>query len=290
MEKINVLDQPVSLVTVRDVDYISISDLARIRDNEQSEYLIQNWLSNRNTIEYLGMWEQLHNPNFDAGKFDELRRQAGLNSFALTPRRWLDATRATGLATHTGRVAGVFAHPDIAFEFASWISVEFKLYLLMEFQRIKNDELEQLGWDIRRNLTKINYRIHTNAIRDNLVPPELDSEAISDIYSSEADVLNMALFGMTARQWRESNPEVKGNLRDQANMAQLVALSNLENLNAHFIRENIPQAERLQRLNQIAIQQMTLLTGESMVRQLEPGESVSRDSEDGETQAPTAAE
>ena len=283
MEKINVLDQPVSLVTVRDVDYISISDLARIRDNEQSDYLIQNWLSNRNTIEYLGMWEQLHNPNFDAGKFDELRRQAGLNSFALTPRRWLDATRATGLATHTGRVAGVFAHPDIAFEFASWISVEFKLYLLMEFQRIKNDELEQLGWDIRRNLVKLNYRIHTEAIRESLVPPELTAEEKSAIYRSEADVLNKALFGLTAAEWREANPDVKGNVRDQANMWQLVALSNLENLNAHFIREGIPQSERVQRLNQIAIQQMTLLTGEASVRELEPAEELAllRDGDGG---------
>lgn len=279
MEKINVLDQPVSLVSVRGVDYISISDLARIRDNEQSDYLIQNWLSNRNTIEYLGMWEQLHNPNFDAGKFDELRRQAGLNSFALTPRRWLDATRAAGIATHTGRVAGVFAHPDIAFEFASWISVEFKLYLLMEFQRIKNDELEQLGWDIRRNLAKLNYRIHTEAIRESLVPPELTAEEKSAIYRSEADVLNKALFGLTAAEWREENPDVKGNVRDQANMWQLVTLSNLENLNAHFIREGIPQEERLERLNRIAIDQMWLLAGESMVRELEPGEIMSSDGE-----------
>jgi hypothetical protein len=274
MTKINVLDQPVSLVTVRDVDYISISDLARIRDSEQTEYLIQNWLSNRNTIEYLGMWEQLHNPNFDAGKFDELRRQAGLNSFALTPRRWLDATRATGLATHTGRVAGVFAHPDIAFEFASWISVEFKLYLLMEFQRIKNDELEQLGWDIRRNLVKLNYRIHTEAIREALVPPELSAEEKSDIYRSEADVLNKALFGQTAAEWRESHPEERGNIRDQANMWQLLTLSNLENLNAHFIRENVPQEERLRRLNRIAIDQMRLLAGETSVRALAEGGAV----------------
>lgn len=272
MEKISVLDQPVSLVTVRGVDYISITDLARIRDSEQTEYLIRNWLSNRNTIEYLGMWEQLHNPDFDTGKFDDLRRQAGLNSFSLAPRRWIDATHAAGIETHTGRAAGTFAHPDIAFEFASWISVEFKLYLLMEFQRIKNDELAQLGWDIRRNLVKLNYRIHTEAIREALVPPELTAEEKSDIYRSEADVLNVALFGRTAAEWREDHPEEKGNIRDQANMWQLVTLSNLENLNAHFIRENIPQEERLRRLNRIAIDQMRLLTGEAGVRELAEGD------------------
>ncbi len=285
MAKINVLDQQVALATFRDIDYINITDLARFRDADRTNYLIQNWLSNRNTIEYLGTWEQLHNPEFNTDEFDTFRRQAGLNSFSLTPRRWIDKTSAAGLVSRGGRAAGIYAHPDIAFEFASWISIEFKLYLLMEFQRIKNEELEQLGWDIRRNLSKINYRIHTNAIRDNLVPPKLDSEAVSDIYSSEADVLNMALFGMTARQWRESNPDARGNLRDQANMAQLVALSNLENLNAHFIRENIPQEERLRRLNQIAIQQMTLLTGESMVRELGPGEGLSRDGEEAEVEA-----
>jgi hypothetical protein len=272
MEKINVLDRQVALAPIQGVDYINITDMARYRDEAQTGYVIQNWLRDRDTLEFLGIWEQLHNPNFDAGAFDNFRRQAGLNRFSLTPRRWIEATRAMGLVSRGGRNAGIYAHPDIAFEFASWIAVEFKLYLIKEFQRIKNDELDQLGWDIRRNLVKLNYRIHTEAIRQNLAPPDLSAEEKSDIYRSEADVLNMALFGMTAAEWRESHPDQKGNIRDQANMWQLVTLSNLENLNAHFIRENVPQEERVRRLNQIAIEQMRLLAGEVSVRELEAGE------------------
>lgn len=272
MEKINVLDQQVAIASIRGVDYISITDMARYRDEERTDYVIQNWLRNRDTIEFLGIWEHLNNPDFDGAAFDGFRRQAGLNRFTLSARRWIDATRAAGLVSRGGRNGGLYAHPDIAFEFASWVAVEFKLYLIKEFQRIKSDELERLGWDIRRNLVKLNYRIHTEAIREALVPPELSAEEKSDIYRSEADVLNMALFGRTAAQWREEHPDDRGNLRDSATMWQLVALSNLENLNAHFIREGLPQDERLERLNRIAIDQMRLLTGEASVRALAAGE------------------
>lgn len=272
MEKINVLDQQVAIVPIDGVDYINITDMARYRDEERTDYVLQNWLRNRDTIEFLGIWEHLNNPEFDNEAFEGFRRQAGLNRFSLTARQWIDATGAVGLVVRGGRYAGIYAHPDIAFEFAAWVAVEFKLYLIKEFQRIKSDEMERLGWDIRRNLVKLNYRIHTEAIRQTLVPPELSAEEKSDIYRSEADVLNKALFGQTAAEWREANPDDKGNIRDQANMWQLVTLSNLENLNAHFIREGIAQEERLRRLNRIAIDQMKLLTGEASVKELEEGQ------------------
>ena len=272
MEKINVLDQQVAIAPIGGIDYINITDMARYRDEERTNYVIQNWLRNRDTVEFLGIWEHLNNPAFNSEAFEGFRRQAGLNRFSLTARQWIDATNAVGLVIRGGRYAGIYAHPDIAFEFAAWVAVEFKLYLIKEFQRIKSDEMERLGWDIRRNLVKLNYRIHTAAISETLVPPELSAEEKSDIYRSEADVLNMALFGQTAAEWRERHPDERGNIRDQANMWQLVTLSNLENLNAHFIRESIPQEERLQRLNRIAIDQMKLLTGEASVKELEAGE------------------
>ena len=246
--------------------------MARYKDADRSDYIIQNWLRNRNTVEYLGIWEQLNNPDFNPIEFDGFRKQAGLNSFSLTAKRWIEATNAIGLISRSGRYGGTYAHPDIAFEFASWISVEFKLYLIKEFQRLKADELKQLGWDIRRNLAKINYRIHTDAIKENLIPAELSRAQVSFIYATEADVLNVALFGQTARQWRDAHPDDKGNIRDYANVSQLVCLSNLENLNAHFIKEGLPQDERLRRLNRIAIEQMKLLTEEPGVRRLGSGE------------------
>lgn len=196
-------------------------------------------------------------------------KQAGLNSFTLTPKQWIEQTNAVGLISKRGRYGGTYAHKDIAFEFASWISVEFKLYLIKEFQRLKDDERKQLGWDIRRNLTKINYRIHTNAIKENLIPPKLNKSQIKQIYATEADILNMALFGMTASLWREANPGKKGNIRDYANVSQLVCLANLENLNALFINEGLSQETRLERLNQIAIQQMKILTDDSGIKRLE---------------------
>jgi hypothetical protein len=209
---------------------------------------------------FLGIWEHLNNPNFKPIEFDGFRKQAGLNSFVLTPKQWIEKTNAVGLVSKSGRYGGTYAHKDIAFEFASWISVEFKLYLIKEFQRLKEVEQKQLGWDIRRNLAKINYRIHTDAIQARLIPPELSKAQVNLIYATEADVLNMALFGMTAKQWREANPQLKGNLRDYADVSQLVCLSNLENLNAHFIEDGLPQTQRLEKLNRIAIHQMKLLT------------------------------
>jgi hypothetical protein len=271
MAKIQVLNKEITIQTQNKEDYISLTDIARYKDAERTDYIIQNWLRNRNTIEFLGIWEHLNNPNFNPIEFDGIKKQAGLNSFILTAKRWIVATNAIGLISRTGRYGGTFAHKDIAFEFASWVSVEFKLYLIKEFQRLKDEELKQLGWDIRRNLAKINYRIHTEAIKENLVPPELSTSQINLIYASEADVLNMALFGMTAKEWRDKHPGEKGNIRDYANMSQLVCLSNLENLNALFIREKAPQPERLRKLNRIAIQQMRLLTDNSRIKRLEAG-------------------
>ncbi len=270
-KKIEVLSREVSLYQHREEDFISLTDIARYRDAERGDYIIQNWMRNRNTLEFLGIWEQLNNPDFNSIEFDGIKKQAGLNSFSLTPKRWIAQTGAIGIFSKTGRYGGTFAHKDIAFEFASWISVEFKLYLIKEFQRLKEEEFKQLGWDIRRNPAKINYRIHTDAIKGNLIPPDLTPQQINLVYASEADVMNMALFGMTAKQWRDSHPGEKGNIRDYANMSQLVCLSNLENLNALFIQEKTPQAERLHKLNRIAIQQMNILTNDTGLKRLEAG-------------------
>jgi hypothetical protein len=228
-------------------------------------------MRNRNTIEFLGIWEQLNNPGFNPVEFDGIRKQSGLNSFSLTPKRWIQEAGAIGIVSKAGRYGGTYAHKDIAFEFASWVSVEFKLYLIKEFQRLQEAEQKQLGWDVKRNLAKINYRIHTDAIQANLIPPELTGQQVALVYASEADVLNMALFGQTAKQWREEHPGDKGNVRDQANAAQLVCLANLENLNALFIQEGMEQSERLERLNRIAIEQMKLLTSDRGVGKLEGG-------------------
>lgn len=269
--KIDVLSRTVTLYQHRQEDFISLTDIARHRDAERGDYIIQNWMRNRNTIEFLGIWEQLYNPAFNSIEFDGIRNQAGLNSFSLTPKRWIAQTGAVGMISKPGRYGGTFAHKDIAFEFASWVSVKFKLYLIKEFQRLKESEQAQLGWDIKRNLAKINYRIHTDAIKTNLIPPELTKKQITLVYAGEADVLNMALFGKTAKQWRETNPDEKGNIRDFANASQLVCLSNLENLNALFINEGVPQSQRLQKLNRIAIEQMKLLTDKSVINRLEEG-------------------
>ncbi|MBM6723109.1 KilA-N domain-containing protein [Pseudoflavonifractor phocaeensis] len=250
-------------------DYISLTDIAKVKDSDNPRYIIQNWMRNRNTIEFLGVWESLYNPNFNRVEFDAFRSQAGLNSFVMTPQKWIDATAAIGIVSKAGRYGGTYAHKEIAFEFASWISVEFKLYLVKEFERLKAEEMRRFGWDIKRNLAKINYRIHTDAIKENLIPPELSAKQVSLVYASEADVLNMALFGMTAKEWRDSHPELKGNIRDYANVSQLVCLANLENLNAVFIGEGMPQAERLARLNAIAISQMQVLTQDHRIEMLE---------------------
>jgi len=268
MSKIQVLSRAVTVVAVNDEDYICLTDIARYKNQEGTDDLIRNWLRNRNTLEFLGIWEHLNNPGFNPVEFDGFKMQAGLNSFTLTPKQWIERTGAIGIISKAGRYGGTYAHKDIAFEFASWISVEFKLYLIKEFQRLKEQEHKTLGWDIKRNLVKINYRIHTDAVQTHLIPPELSKAQTALIYASEADVLNMALFGKTAAQWRAENPEKDGNIRDHADMSQLVCLSNLENLNAHFIGEGLPQIVRLTRLNQIAIQQMRLLTSDPRVNRL----------------------
>ncbi len=266
MAKINVKGRDIAIFSKKKEDFICITDIARYKNADRTDDLIRNWLRNRNTIEFLGVCEQLNNPDFKPVEFDGFKKQAGLNSFTLTPSQWIEKTNAIGIISKPGRYGGTYAHKDIAFEFASWISVEFKLYLIKEFQRLKDEELKQLGWDIRRNLTKINYRIHTDAIKQNLIPPELTLRQTNMIYASETDVLNMALFGMTAKEWRNGHPGEKGNIRDFANVSQLVCLSNLENLNALFIREKASQQERLCKLNQIAIQQMKLLTNDSGIK------------------------
>jgi hypothetical protein len=270
---IKVKGTSVSIVNIDVDDYISLTDIARFKKSDRTDDLIRNWLRNRNTIEFLGIWETLHNPDFKPVEFDGFRKEAGLHSFTLTPKQWISKTNAVGITSKAGRYGGTYAHKDIAFEFATWISVEFKIYLIKEFQRLKEVEQEKLGWDLKRNLTKINYRIHTDAIKDKLIPQSLSKGQISFIYASEADVLNVALFGKTARQWREENPNEKGNMRDFANVAQLVCLVNLENLNAHFIKQNIPQPDRLQMLNTIAIEQMQLLMSD-LARRLEGNKSL----------------
>ncbi|MDF1589353.1 MAG: KilA-N domain-containing protein [Gammaproteobacteria bacterium] len=257
--KLQVLDQEISTNTKDGIEYISITDIARYKNSERTDDLIRNWLRNRNTIEFLGIWEQLNNPDFKPVEFDGFRKEAGLNSFTLTPKQWVNKTAAIGLISKPGRYGGTFAQKDIAFEFASWISVEFKLYLIKEFQRLKEQEFQQLGWDIRRNLAKVNYLIHTDAIKENLIPESLTVQQINFVYASEADLLNMALFGVTAKQWRDANPDIKGNMRDHANVHQLVCLANLESLNAHFIAQGLHQPERVVQLNEIAIRQMQIL-------------------------------
>lgn len=257
--KLHVLEQDISTDTRKGVEYICITDIARYKNPERTDIIIGNWLRNRNTIEFLGLWEQLNNPNFKPIEFDGFRNQAGLNSFTLTSKQWIEQTNAVGLISKAGRYGGTYAQKDIAFEFASWISVEFKLYLIKEFQRLKEHEFQQLGWDIRRNLAKVNYLIHTDAIRENLIPEILTAQQVSHVYASEADLLNVALFGVTAREWREGNPELKGNMRDHANVHQLVCLANLESMNAHFIEQHMPPPERLKKLNDMAIRQMRIL-------------------------------
>lgn len=267
MAKIEVQGKEITVISTDQQDYISLTDMVRNIENGLS--LIEKWLRNKNTIEFLGIWEEIYNPDFNSPEFEGIKNQAGLNRFVLSVKQWVDKTNSKGIIAKAGRYGGTYAHKDIAFEFASWISPQFKLYLIKEFQRLKDEERKQLGWDIRRNLAKINYRIHTDAIKETLVPPELSKSQISHIYATEADILNMALFGRTAAMWREANPDKKGNIRDYADVSQLVCLSNLENLNALFINDGLPQETRLERLNKIAIQQMRILTSDSGMKRLE---------------------
>lgn len=251
-------------------DYVSLTDIARYKDSLNTDDIIKNWLRNRNTIELLGLWEHIYNPNFKPVEFDGFRKQAGLNSFVLTPKRWIETTNAIGIVSKPGRYGGTFAHKDIAFEFASWISIEFKLYIIKEFQRLKEQESsrQQLDWNLQRTLAKVNYAIHTDAIKEKLIPIKLTAKQISFVYASEADLLNMALFGMTAAEWRTENPDIKGNIRDQATIEQLVVLSNLESINAVLIRQGLKSSERLIQLNQIAITQMTSLVNNASLKKL----------------------
>lgn len=258
MARINVKQTDVTILKINEDDYISLTDIAKFKSDDPTA-IIANWMRNRNTIEYLGIWETLYNPDFKALEFEGFRTEAGLNAFSLSPQKWIDATNASGMISKSGRYGGTFAHKDIAFKFAAWISIEFELYFIKEFQRLKEDEQKQLGWNAKRELAKINYHIHTDAIRHNLIPPELTREQINYVYANEADVLNMAMFGITAKNWRDANPALKGNIRDYATINELICFSNMENLNAVFINENMPQNERLVKLNQIAIQQMKVL-------------------------------
>lgn len=268
--QIDVLNTRVAILRQDDQDYISLTDMLRAKNGD---FFISDWLRNRNTVEFLGIWESVHNPNFNYGGFATIKSQAGLNSYKLSVKEWVAQTNATGLIAKAGRYGGTYAHSDLAFEFGMWISPEFKIYLIKEFQRLKRLEQQQSDWDIRRNLARINYRIHTDAIKENLIPEALTPSQISEIYASEADVLNMALFGKTAKQWRESSNVNKdankdGNIRDQANGAQLVCLANLENLNAVFINDGLPQSDRLERLNKIAISQMSILIHDDITKQI----------------------
>jgi len=237
MAKIEVLGSQIATAKFNSDDYISLTDMAKFKNPAETSLVISHWLSTRYTVELLGVWERLNNPGFNTTEFSSIKNESGSNGFVLTTKAWVEKTNAIGLYSKAGRYnSGTFAHKDIAFEFASWISVEFKLYLIKEFQRLKDQELKQLGWDIRRNLTKINYRIHTDAVKQNLIPPELSKSQINFVYASEADILNMALFGKTAKQWRDKNPDLKGNIRDYADISQLVCLSNLENLPQRCIK------------------------------------------------------
>jgi hypothetical protein len=243
-------------------DFISLTDIARNKNVEEPKDVVKNWLRSKTTIEFIGLWEQLNNPDFKGVEFDSFLFEAGSNSFTLSPTKWIEATNAKGIISKQGNNGGTFAHKDIAFEFASWVSSGFKLYLIKEFQRLKVDENDRLklGWNLQRTLAKINYRIHTDAIKENLIPKVLTKQELNIIYASEADMLNMALFGITARQWRELNPQAEGNVRDMATIEQLVVLSNLESINAVLIHQGLSQPERLHQLNQVAITQMKSLS------------------------------
>lgn len=259
MANIIVKEQNIKTINKDGIDYICITDIAKQKNNDDPNGVIANWMRNRNTIEFLGIWESLYNSNFNPIEFEGFRKEAGLNAFTMSPTKWVESTNAIGIKAISGRYGGTYAVSDIAFEFASWVSVEFKLYLVREFQRLKVEEQKQLAWSAKRELSKINYRIHTDAIKANLIPTEVTREQAAMKYADEADVLNIAMFGMTARQWREQNPDKKGNIRDYASINELICLSNMENLNAVFINDGMVQSERLIKLNQIAIQQMKIL-------------------------------
>lgn len=265
MAIIDVNGVAIKVVKVDNEDYISLTDMLRSKDGD---FFFHNWLRNRNTVEFLGIWEKVNNPDFNSVEFDMIKSKAGLNNFRLSAKDWTERTHAVGIISKAGRYGGTYAHKDIAFEFAMWISPEFKVYLIREFQRLKENEQRDFGWNAKRELARINYRIHTDAIQQNLIPVKVSEKQISLIYANEADVLNVALFGMTAKEWRDSNPDLKGNIRDYATINQLICLSNMESLNAILINDDVSQAERLRKLNAIAIQQMTVLEESGRSRKL----------------------
>lgn len=256
---IEVRGTEISVLNTQDGDFISLTDMLKAKDGE---FFISDWLRNRNTVEFLGIWESVHNPAFNYGEFATIKSLAGLNSYKISVKEWVEKTRAIGLKARPGRYGGTYAHRDIAFEFGMWISAEFKIYLIKEFQRLKEDESRRLSlaWNLNRTLSKLNYRIHTDAVKAHLIPPEVTPAQAAFTYASEADLLNVALFGRTAKQWRDANPTLDGNMRDHATIEQLLVLSNMEGLNAEFIHMKLPQAERLRKLNAIAIRQMQILT------------------------------
>ena len=257
MIELKVDNQIINYVKIADEDYISLTDMLKSKDGE---FFISDWLRNRNTIEFLGIWEEIHNPNFNYGEFAIIKSYAGLNSYKISVKEWVAKTNAIGIISKAGRYGGTYAHKDIAFEFGMWISPKFKLLLIKEFEKLKQLEQKQLGWNAKRELSKINYRIHTDAIKKNLIPSKLTKEQINIVYAEEADVLNMALFGITAKKWKSKNPDKVGNIRDYASIDELICLSNLENLNSVFINDGLNQSERLTRLNSIAISQMKILS------------------------------
>ena len=261
IRKINIGDSEISVILdVHDEGYICLTDMVKAGDNsERTNIVIQNWMRRKDTISYLGVWEHLHNPNFNCIEFDAIKNASGTNRFILTAKEWIERTGAIGVISKAGRYGGTYAHKDIAYHFGMWLSPEFNLLVVKEFDRLKAEEQKQIGWSAKRELSKINYRIHTDAIKQNLIPEEVTPCQASIIYAEEADVLNVAMFGKTARQWRDENPELKGNIRDYASINELICLSNMENLNAVFIEQGISQSERLVKLNQIAIQQMRVL-------------------------------
>ena len=264
--KMNVLETEVAISFKKD-DYLSLTDIAKYKNPVHPADVIKNWTRSKDTIDFLGLWEKINNSHFKVAEFDQFRNQAGNNSFVLSPQKWIEATHARGIISQSGRNGGTFAHKDIAFEFASWISAEFKLFLIKEFQRLKEEENERksLDWDVKRNLARINYKIHTDAIKNHLIPEKISRSEEKLIYATEADILNLALFGMTAKEWREKNPEFEGNMRDYADVFQLVCLSNLENINSLFIKEGFDKVKRLEKLNAIAIEQMSILTREKKI-------------------------
>lgn len=266
---INVRGTEIAVIRRDNQDYISLTDMLKAKDGE---FFISDWLRNRNTVEFLGIWETVHNPGFNSGEFAIIRSQAGLNSYKLSVKEWVEKTNAIGLRATAGRYGGTYAHHDIAFEFGMWISPEFKIYLIKEFQRLKEDENRRLSlaWNLNRTLAKINYRIHTDAIQTHLIPPEVTAKQAAITYANEADLLNVALFGQTAHEWRDANPGKEGNMRDHATLEQLLVLANLENMNAEFIHMAQPQSDRIKRLNAIAIRQMRTLTARNL-KQLEGG-------------------